>query len=153
MANAYLILGLEATPRAIQLIVEAVDPSHFDVRTDPERFSLREAVAHIADWEAIIRERMTAALEAPGSTVKAYDEGQLAVDREYALRNPVEEANRFLAERAKTVALVKGFSEENWGRVVVHSVRGEMTLYDQANLVLGHDLYHVEHLTQYLRLA
>ncbi|CAN5563994.1 hypothetical protein BH11ARM1_BH11ARM1_05670 [soil metagenome] len=153
MANAYLIPGLEATPRAIQLIVEAVDPSHFDVRTDPERFSLREAVAHIADWEAIIRERMTAALEAPGSTVKAYDEGQLAIDREYALRNPVEEANRFLAERTKTVALVKGFSEENWGRVVVHSVRGEMTLYDQANLVLGHDLYHIEHLTQYLRLG
>ncbi len=38
----------------------------------------------------------------------------------------------------------------DWGKAIVHSERGQMTTYDQANMMLGHDMYHIEHLSQYL---
>ena len=150
MNNPYLFLGLELSPQAIQRIVATVEPSRYDEKTDPDRFSLREAVAHMADWEPILLLRMKTAVDAPGTTIRGIDEGKRAIDMGYETSNPVEEAAKLAERRMETIAFLKEHGAGNWEKSVTHNERGVQTLYDQATLLLGHDHYHIEHLTRYL---
>lgn len=141
--HAYLFPGLEAGPRTIQRLIRKIDLELMDVPTHPERFSPRYVVAHLADWEPISRGRMQAAVEAPGSPVPGIDEVVRAKEQGYANWDPHEQAEAFLLRRAETIAFLKSLAPEDWSKTAVHSERGEMTVYDYANMELGHDLYHV----------
>ena len=57
----YLLSALAGTPVVadrLLLDVHADDP-RWDFRPEPDRFTLREVVAHLADWEPIHLERLT----------------------------------------------------------------------------------------------
>lgn len=148
--NPYLLVGLELGPRSIRRIISRIDPSRYDERLDPERFSPREVLAHLADWEPIMAGRIRQAVDQPGSTLEAFDEGERAIALRYDLTDPLAEAERFLAARSFSIALVAGLSREEFDRQAVHPERGVMSAYDLANLLLGHDLYHIEQLLEYL---
>jgi hypothetical protein len=150
MNNPYLYPGLRLGPMAIERIVQKIDASRYDQRTDPDRFSLREAVAHLADWEPILLGRMKMAVDAPGSTISGIDEGQRSIAQGYNSKDPVQEALRYRELREETIRFLQARSPEDWSKTVIHSERGLQTLEDQASLLLGHDHYHLEHLTQYL---
>ena len=118
-----------------------------DVPTQPERFTPREVVAHLADWEPILREeRIVVPIAQPGCSVKAYDEGDLAIANNYAASDPLESARTFAEERAKTIELLRSLDAGQWDAYFTHPERGRMTVYDMANLLVGHDMYHVEQL-------
>ena len=51
--HLYLLLDLESAPEALaRLLADVTDPAAWDRRPDPDRFTLREMVAHLADWKA-----------------------------------------------------------------------------------------------------
>ena len=137
MTNPYLIPALEASPQTIERIVMAVDPSDWDRVTDEDRFSFREAVAHMADWEPIMRGRIELALREPGATITPLDEEARAVEMNYAE-----------SDRRITVDLIKGIEDFTVG--VNHPQIGELTVGDLCMILVGHDSYHVEHFSQYL---
>ena len=149
MPHAYLLIGLEAAPLAVRNIVAAVPRALWDEHVDPARFSFRESVAHLADWEPILLERARAAIESPGSIIRAYDESDRAVEFGYAQTDPVAEAESLIARRRATVELLSR-ADGRWGNRVTHPERGELSLDELANLMLGHDHYHIEHLSRYL---
>jgi hypothetical protein len=148
--NFYLFPGLELAPLTYERLVRAIPESRWDEKTDLERFSLREAVAHVVDWEPILLQRMKTAVESPGSTVTPYDEGRRAVDMNYAATHPLEQAKLYRERRADTIAFLRNLPAENWANSVVHPERGEVSVNDLANMLLGHDHYHLEHLSQLL---
>jgi hypothetical protein len=74
----------------------------------------------------------------------------MAVDHRYGETDPWEQAERFARERQVTAELLRGLPPEDWGRSVHHPERGPQSVEDLANLLLGHDLYHIEQLTEYL---
>jgi hypothetical protein len=146
----YAVPGLELSPIIVERIVERIPSAKLDERIDPERFTAREAVAHLADWEPIMRARIQAAAENPGSTVAAYDEGRMADDHGYANSDPIEQAQILKRERAITVEYVKSLTPEVYRLTAFHPERGEQTVEDFINVTLGHDLYHIEQLSAYL---
>lgn len=146
----YLRKGLDLGPQAILRIARVVPASEYDRKTEPERFSFREAVAHVADWATIDLERMKAGLAEPGCTVQGLDEGQRAIDLDYASTDPIAEAERLVAHRAEFLALVDSLSDEQLEIAFVHSERGRVTIQEHLTTILGHETYHIEHLTQYL---
>ena len=150
MLDPYLPIGLDTTAKMIAIEANRVGEASFDVRPDPDRFSFREVVAHLADWEPILRGRLETAVNTPGATIAAYAEGARAEEMGYRSWNVSESAGKFLAERRKTQAWLKTLKPEDWDKSVVHPERGVLTVRDLANMLLGHDLYHIEHLTQYL---
>lgn len=147
--HAYLFNGLSFGPRIIERMVALIPAARHDEKTDPERFTLREAVAHMADWEPILRGRIEQAISSPGSEVQGMDESQRAIDQEYGATSVSEELKRFTEERMKTIAYLKGLALEDWKKAIVHNEKGEQTVDDQANQLLGHDLYHIDHLTEF----
>lgn len=148
--NPYLVNVLPHTPVILRRLIQGIPVERLDEPTYPDRFSVREVIAHLADWEPILLERMRTALQQPGSKIEAYDEGEMATANRYHERDIAADLARFEIARTETVRFLKGVHGDQWGRSVIHPERGVMSLYDQANLLLGHDLYHVEQITSLL---
>jgi hypothetical protein len=149
--NAYLLSSLRKGPVIVQWIVAHASPEIYDTKTDPERFSFREAVAHLADWEPILQDRMRLIKYNPGSLMPAYDEGQRAIQLNYSAVDPKEAVARWQAAREESVRFFESEGPGSWDAVAVHAERGEVSLYDLANMEVAHDTYHVEHLLQFLK--
>lgn len=146
----YLLKGLELAPALVQRIIALVPEASYDLQVDPDRFSLREAIAHLADWEAINLERLQRGVAEPGCTVQGLDEGQIAIERGYSGYVVTEQVARFAEGRAHLLGFLRSLAEEDWNKVFIHSERGDLTVYEMAVSILGHDTYHTEHFSQYL---
>lgn len=158
----YLLPGLEMGPKTIGNLLALMPSNLIDVPTHPgrffsmemsgEEFTPREVIAHLADWEPIFRdERIRIASTQPGATVVVYDEAERAERLNYAATDWKEELEKWASEREKTIELLSSIPREAWQNVVIHPERGEMTLSNLANMLLGHDMYHVSQLVEALK--
>jgi len=148
--NAYLPISIEFGPVVIQRLLRQISLDQMDRQMHPGRFTPREVVAHLADWEPIMRERIRQAVTNPGSTLVVYDEDQMAIENRYSKSDPNEQCALFARERSDTAEYIKTLSQDDLRKTVHHPERGERTADDLANLLLGHDLYHIEQLSEYL---
>lgn len=151
--NPYLLIGLETIQKNIAKLVEEFRQGAYDIRPDPKRFSMREVIAHLADWEPIFRERMKSALDSPGSAIEAYDEEERAIQKDYASTNPLEQVKVWETERRNTVDFLKSISKEDWKKTVEHPERGTLTIEDIAHTLVCHDLYHFDQLQEMLEAS
>lgn len=148
--NFYLLPAIAFGPQVVQRLLAQLPHDRLDQALHSDRFTPREVVAHLADWEPIMRERIRTALANPGAEIPAYDEGQMALDHHYAQQDPEAQVEVFIRERCATAALLRSLSADEWERHVYHPERGRQSVEDLANTLLGHDLYHIEQLTEYL---
>ncbi len=145
----YLMQGLAATPIIFESLLTGISEAELDNRPDPERFTLREVVAHMADWEGIWLERMVAMRDLDNPALPSYDEGQWAIDHDYAHADMTQELAKFRSAREKTVAFLETLSGEQWERPGVHSEMRSITIGALAALVLGHDGYHQRQIVEF----
>lgn len=148
--NPYLIKGLRLSPFAIRRLLGAIPVGQYDLAREEGRFTPREVIAHLADWEPILRGRIELGLAQPGSPVETYDESARAVEQNYAGSDPADTMTRYLAERERTVAIVEALVPADCAKTVLHPERGPLALPDLAETILGHDVYHIEQLSAYL---
>jgi len=148
--NAYLLSSLRKGPIIVRWIVTHASPEAFDKKSDTERFSFREGVAHLADWEPILHDRMKLIKENPGGVMTVYDEVQRAADMDYANVDPAEAVERWAAAREESIRFLEENTPGLWNSSAIHPERGEVSLYDIANMEVAHDTYHIEHLLQIL---
>lgn len=148
--NPYLMPGLALSPKAFERLAAHVPESRYDERPDEDRFTFREAMAHLADWEPIFLQRIQAGVDNPGASVQGMDETQRAIEKNYQSWDVKESLRIFAEAREATIRYLKVLTPEQWQTKVVHNEKGEMTAYDQANMLLGHDIYHFEHATQFM---
>lgn len=148
--HPYLMPSLELTPSILERIVAIAPKDRYDETTDPNRFTLREAIAHMADWEPIFVQRIQAGIKENGAPVMGIDEGQRAIDQKYENWDLQESVRKFRAARQETVRFLRSLTPEQWQSEVVHNEKGRVNAYDQANMLLGHDIYHIEHAFQFV---
>lgn len=146
-----LLHYMSLTPDALTRIVDCVKPEKYDERLDPDRFTLREAIAHLADFEVTILDRFAIAHERPGSTAENFDEEARAKEKAYATRDVHHELEVFGNRRRETIMFLETLSPEDMKKTYVHPQRGEMSIKEFIGTVLGHDLYHLDHATLYMR--
>ena len=82
----YLLISLASSPEVLEALTEGLsanDPQ-WDVRPYSDRFTLREVVAHLADWEPIHLERIQRILAEDEPTLPDIDEEQIAIEHDYA---------------------------------------------------------------------
>ena len=139
----YLLIDLESAPAVLaRLLADVTDHATWDQRPDPDRFTLREMVAHLADWEGVFLGRLTQTRDEENATLRGLDEGQVAIENDYAHADPQECLTRYSAGREKIVAFLRRLSPEQWGRVGTHTEVGPISLEAQAVLIAAHDGYH-----------
>ncbi len=149
--NAYLYPALEASPDVLANLIKKIPVEKLDTPTHEGRFSPREVIAHLADWEVILREeRIRVPAGQDGAPVRAYDEGEMAEQNQYRLSDVSVQLATFRSEREKTIALLQSLSKEQLANTMVHPERGVSTVMDLANTLIGHDMYHVKQLSEVL---
>ncbi len=148
--SKYIISGLEATPTVLDQLLRWQNEETFDKQPDPERFSLREVICHLADWEGVWLERMRRMASENNPELPSYDEGQWAIDHNYKEANAYEQIEKFVEGRQALVAFLKDLAPEQWERTGIHSQWGPISIASLATLVIGHDGYHAKQIVEWL---
>jgi len=146
----YLGKGLALAPTTLLRMIQKIDPSVYDQKLAPDRFSLREVIAHLADLEPVIQGRMELALSAPGTEIANWDEEAEALAKNYAVWDVQPSLEQFSRARTKTAEFYESLTDEQTLATVKHPVLGELSVFDLAVFALGHDAYHFEQISQYM---
>ena len=148
--HPYLFGPLNACPKVMKTLVGQIPTSRLDSPTHPGRFTAREVVAHMADWEPVFVERMSIGVATPGAVVKGLDESKVAIDHNYKAWDIDETLKLFQTRRTETIAWLQARTKEDWSKYFIHSEKGPLTIEDNANMLLGHDLYHLQQLSEFI---
>lgn len=131
-----------ATAKILAKLTKGASPAKLRKRPAPEKWSVGEILAHLADSEIIVGWRVRSILAAPGTPIQAYDQDALAAARNYAKHDPRKSLEHFRAAREANLALYKALSPEQWKHHGMHSERGEETLERILHMMAGHDINH-----------
>ena len=154
--HKYLLNALSGTPDVLEGFLKSMPDENplWDFRPYPERFTLREVVAHLADWEPIFLERMARIRNETEPVLLSYDEGQFALDNDYAHQSPQANLIRFREGRERMFVFLGTVQPGDWERSGLFNPPDSIivSLESWVVQVLGHDGYHTQQVAQWLAL-
>ncbi|HEY3329525.1 MAG TPA: DinB family protein [Capsulimonadaceae bacterium] len=147
----YLLRSIAGTPDVIDELLHEIDEDHpvWDRQIEPDRFTLREVIAHLADWEAIWLERISRIHDEEEPVLPDYDEGQFAIDHDYAHSDPSETLEKLRAGRDELVTYIGHLPQESWVRIG-HKDGNIWTIEAWIVQICAHDGYHTQQIAEWL---
>ena len=145
----YLRSSLDVMPQTYAALLKGVTAEELDARPYDDRFTLREAMAHVADWEGVWLERIRKIATEETPFLPGYDEGQWAIDHDYAHSDFEAEMAKIAAGRRALVGYLNGLDPTAWQRTGQHGELGAISLFELAALIAGHDGYHAQQIIDY----
>jgi hypothetical protein len=139
-----------ATANTLARLVRDVSPSKLQKRPAPDKWSVVEILAHLADTEIVCGWRIRAILGAPGTTIQGFDQDAWVIAGHYASRDARECITQFRAMRKANLALLSSLSPEQWIHHGIHSERGKETVKHIVDMFAGHDLNHIQQIEKIL---
>jgi uncharacterized damage-inducible protein DinB len=139
------------TAKRLAGLLKGAPASKLRKRPAPEKWSVAEILAHLADAEIVVAWRVRAILAAPGTPIQAYNQDALAAARNYAKHDPKKSLETFRAVRDANLALYKSLSPEQWKHHGLHAERGEETLERILHMMAGHDINHTVQIERILK--
>jgi len=139
-----------ATPKKLDRLVKGVTTAKLRKRPAPEKWSVAEILAHLADVEIVIGWRMRAILGAPGTAVQAYDQNAWNASLHYDKRDPRKDLVQQRVLREANLALLKTLTPEQWKQSGMHSERGQESIEQIVKMIAGHDLNHIQQIERIL---
>jgi uncharacterized damage-inducible protein DinB len=139
---------IEATPAKIAEAVKGLSAAALDYKPSPDKWSIRQQVAHLVDAEIVMSTRFHWAAAQPGKPIVAFDQDLWAATGKYA-STPLElSLPTFTAARAWTTNFVRRLTPaEREGAYIMHEERGKETLQRLLTMMAGHDLNHLKQIT------
>jgi hypothetical protein len=129
--------------KRLERLVKGVPASRLRKRPAPDKWSVSEILAHLADAEIVIGWRIRSILGAPGTPIQAYDQDAWAAAGNYAKRDPRKSIEQFRAIRDANLAFYKSLRPEQWKQSGMHAERGEESIERIARMIAGHDINHI----------
>jgi len=148
--SPYILNGPRLTLTSIERIIKLIPATRWDEHLHEGRFTPREVIAHLADWEPIWLERLRGAATIPNYVIQPQDEGERAIAQKYAEKDVPGSIARFQSAREETLSFVGSLSSEQLLLPISHPHYGDWTLSDIFMFILVHDGYHIEQLSEYL---
>jgi hypothetical protein len=142
---------LQTTPRKLAALFKGKSKKQLTTRPAPDKWSVAEIAAHLADAEVVIAWRYRQILSTNGVAIQGYNQDAWAATFDYAHRDPKQSVESFAALRAANVALLKSVPRKLWENYGMHSERGEESVARVVSLVAGHDLNHLRQIEAILK--
>ena len=140
-----------ATPAALERRLRGRSARQLAARPAPDKWSVAEIVAHLADAELAMGWRLRSMLATPGVVLPWWDQDLWAERLRYTAGSPREYAALFRALRVANLRLLldvpRGWWDECHG---VHEVRGRQSVAEFIALEAGHDLNHLAQIDRIL---
>jgi hypothetical protein len=139
------------TAKTLGKLMKGAPAAKLRKRPAPDKWSVGEILAHLADAEIIVAWRLRSILAAPGTPIQAYDQDALAAARNYAKHDPRLSLEVFRSIRDANLHLYKSLSKEQWKHHGMHAERGEETIERILLMMAGHDINHTKQIEQILK--
>jgi len=139
-----------ATAERLAQLIEGVSTSELRRRPAPDKWSVREIIAHLADGEIVGGFRVRFILGSPGSPVVAYDQDKWVTSGHYDKRNPQKSAELFRVLREANLALLESLEPDDWKQYGMHSERGKESIEHIVRMFAGHDVNHLRQIEKIL---
>src|SRR5258707_10107604 len=110
-----------ATANRLARLIRGVPASRLRKRPAPEKWSVSEILAHLADSEIVGGFRMRLILRAPGTPIAAFDQDSWVTCGHYEKRDPRKSVEQFRVVREANLALLKSLSPAQWRHYGRHS--------------------------------
>jgi DinB superfamily len=139
-----------ATAKKLERIIKGVSMAKLRKRPAPDKWSVNEILAHLADSEIVLGFRMRVILDAPGTPVVAVDQDSWVKSGHYEKRDPRKSVEQFRVVREANLALLKSLTPQQWKHYGMHSERGQETIEHIVRLYAGHDVNHLQQIERIL---
>jgi tRNA-binding EMAP/Myf-like protein len=134
---------LRSTPSQLCRLIVGRSKAQLQFKPAPDRWSVVEILAHLADAEIVGAWRIRSVLASNGTTLQPYAQDRWASTFNYAASDPFASLDLFRAARSSTMSLLQRVDpalRENYG---VHGERGRETVAEITRLYAGHDRNHL----------
>ncbi len=134
----------QATPSQLERRLRDIAPEQLMRRPAPEKWSIAEIAAHLADAELAMGWRLRNMLANPGVALTWWDQDVWAERLGYAHQAARHSAGVFRALRESNLRLLQSVPRARWVEFYgVHEVRGRQTVEEFVRLEAAHDLNHL----------
>jgi len=133
-----------ATAKKLERLIKGATTSKLRKRPAPDKWSVSEILAHLADAEVAIGFRLRLILGSPGTPVAAFDQDAWVVSLHYEKRDPRKSVEQFRVAREANLALLKSLAPEQWKHYGMHAERGQESIEHMVRMIAGHDLNHLQ---------
>lgn len=141
--------ALQSAPKIVERILRVFPHDRLDDRIDADRFTAREVVSHLADYEQTVLDRIRVANNTPGREIPDYDADAHASEHHFGDKEVFHEAEVYESRRGMTIEYLQGLTDEDFGKTFMWKGK-EVSIADYICHVLKHDLNHVEQISSYL---
>lgn len=148
--RGYVFDALQRTYTVLAPLLKRVPDGSWDEPWHPERFTMREMAAHIADWDLVWRDRIERTRTGVLPQLPRVDEEAMAKANDYASADPMESLRQFGMRRRELVRLIGTLGEEEWKRSSIHPRVGTVTMFELVTLIVCHDMYHIQEASFFL---
>lgn len=139
-----------STAKNLASLVKRVTPAKLRKRPAPDKWSVAEILAHLADAELVNGWRYRSILGTPGTPIQAYDQEAWATAGQYSKRDARKSLEQFRILRESNLALLKSLSPNQRRLFGLHAERGEESIERLITIIAGHDINHLEQIAAIL---
>jgi hypothetical protein len=135
-------------PELLSVVLTGVFGEEEDYTTAPDKWSIRQIIAHLADVELCLAHRVRQVIAEENPTLIGIDQNAWAARLDYAHRKPKQSLESFRRLRAENYELLKQQPAESFERTGTHSERGPMTLHRLLEDYTSHTESHARQMQQ-----
>jgi len=135
-------------PEVVATLMTGAAGAELDFRPAPDRWTLRQIVAHLADSELVGSDRFRRVIAEEDPTLIGYDQNAWAANLNYAKRKTSESVEMFRRLRADCYELLKDLPAETFERKGNHSEIGTVTLRQLLERLANHAESHARQIQE-----
>jgi hypothetical protein len=133
----------KTTATKLGKLIRGLTPKQLKWRPAPQKWSIGEILAHLADVEIVASWRMRSIIGANGVAIQPFDQDVWASVFEYGKRDAKRSLEVFRVLRENNLAMLQALPREAWDNHGMHLERGKETIAHLTRLFAGHDTNHV----------
>ena len=138
------------TPRKLTRLVAGLSVQQLGHRSSPDKWSIIEILAHLADDELATSWRYRQMIEHDGETLQGFDQDLWARFGKYSTWNAEEAIELFRLLREANLRMLGALSPEEWERSGNHVERGILTVRELVHHMAAHDVNHIKQIERLL---
>lgn len=147
-----LIRQYAAGPDEVRAAVAGLTDAELDLtppaEVDPDGWTARQIVHHLADSEMTSAIRLRRLLTETDPVIQGYDENEFARRLHYDTRPIAASLDALRAARATSTELLERLSEDDWRRAGSHSDSGSYSVEDWLTIYAAHAHEHAEQIAR-----
>ena len=143
MSYDKLIADYLAGPKLLRDSISGMTPHQIDAAPIPGKWSTRQVICHIADFEPVYADRIKRVIVEDTPLLMSGDPDQFAAKLAYGQRDIENELQLIEVVRQQVATILRTVPAETFQRVGNHSTDGPLTIEQLLTRITGHIPHHI----------